>query len=155
MTTTTPRLNAVDFMMMDVHEPLTPEEINAIHPQAAVDKSAGAVEDSVGDGEGVGGPPARCDVCFAPMPCADHSNVEILDAVTSLDISPVAVLAGARNANLEFVVIVGMNKDGSEYFASSVSDAAAGIYYLQRGIHKLNKIVDSGEIARHDGPAAA
>jgi len=41
MTTTTPKLNAIHFMMLDVHEPLSSEEINSINPQAAVDKSAG------------------------------------------------------------------------------------------------------------------
>ena len=31
MTTTTPKLNAIHFMMLDVHEPLSSEEINSIN----------------------------------------------------------------------------------------------------------------------------
>ncbi len=147
-------LNAKDFMMLDVHEPLTPKEINAINPQAAVDKSAGAVEDDVGDGEGVGSPSTRCDVCFAPMPCADHANVAQFDVVTSLDIDPVAVLAGAHNKGLAEVVIVGFTEDGQEYFASSISDAGQSMYHLQRGIYRLNKIMDQ-EHERLEGPTAA
>lgn len=76
------------------------------------------------------------------MPCKEHENVEVLDTTTSLDISPTTVLAWAHEADLEGVVIVGFDKNGREYFASSIADAAPSIYYLQRGIHKLNKVVD-------------
>ena len=39
-------------------------------------------------------------------------------------------------------MIVGMKADGGEFFASSVADAAPAMYHLQRGIYKLNKIVE-------------
>lgn len=87
-------------------------------------------------------PNKRCDICFGSMPCEKHANVEVLGVTTSLDISPITVLAGAHDAGLVEVVVVGMREDGREYFASSISDAAPAVYYLQRGIHKLNKIVD-------------
>lgn len=154
MTTTTPKLNAIHFMMLDVHEPLSSEEINSINPQAAVDKSAGVADDEAGSDEDAGGPPPRCDVCFAPMPCADHANVAQIDVVTSLDIDPVAVLAGAHNVGLAEVVIVGFTEDGKEYFASSISDAGQSMYHLQRGIYRLNKTMDQEHESR-DGPSAA
>lgn len=156
MTTTTPKLNAIHFMMLDVHEPLSSEEINSINPQAAVDKSAGVADDDEAgsDGDAGGPPPPRCDVCFAPMPCADHANVAQIDVTTSLDIDPVAVLAGAHNVGLAEVVIVGFTEDGKEYFASSISDAGQSMYHLQRGIYRLNKTMDQEHESR-DGPSAA
>jgi len=90
----------------------------------------------------------RCEICFAIMPCADHTNVEQWDGVTSNSISPTTILAGAHNADLEIVCIVGMKKDGTEYFASSHADAAESMFYLQRGIYKLNKVVDGEEVER-------
>lgn len=154
MTTTAPKLNAVHFMMMGVHEPLSSEEINSINPQAAVDKSAGVADDEAGSDEDAGGPPSRCDVCFAPMPCAAHANVAQIDVVTSLDIDPVAVLAGAHNVGLAEVVVVGFTEDGKEYFASSISDAGQSMYHLQRGIYRLNKTMDQEHESR-DGSSAA
>jgi len=86
------------------------------------------------------------------MPCEVHANVEQLNVVTSLDISPTSMLAKAHNAGLKEVVIVGMKEDGTEFFAASVSDAADSMYHLQRGIYKLNKIVE-GEYEDEDaGP---
>lgn len=99
----------------------------------------------------------RCEHCFGPMPCEAHANVEHLGLITSLDISATSVLAGAYNSRLRDVVIVGLKEDGTEYFASNVSDAAPSMYYLQRGIYKLNKVVD-GEYEDENvgpGPSAA
>jgi hypothetical protein len=152
---TTKKLTATDFMMMDVHEPLSTQEINQINPQAAVDKTLGAVEDHVRDDESVGSTGERCEVCFAPTPCADHANVAQFNVVTSLDIDPVAILAGAHNKGLAEVVIVGFTDEGEEYFASSISDAGQSMYHLQRGIYKLNKILDQEEHERREGPSAA
>lgn len=90
----------------------------------------------------------RCPMCFELMPCEKHANVQVLGGVTSNDIDPTAILAGAHNAELDIVVVVGLRKDGREYFASSCADAAEGMYHLQRGIYKLNRIVD--EIADDD-----
>jgi hypothetical protein len=137
------KLSDIDFMMMDVHRPLTNAEIKEVNPQAVVDKSAGAVEDEHCEEASVGASHAsRCDHCFGPMPCEQHANVEHLAIVTSLDVSPTHILAKAHDAGLTEIVIVGMKEDGSEYFASSISDAAPAMYHLQRGIYKLHKIVD-------------
>ena len=149
MTTTIPKLSAKDFMMMmDVHEPFSTDDIEKINPQAAMDKTVEPVEDQVRDDASVDSTGARCEVCFGPMPCAAHANVEQWDGVTSLSISPATILVGTHNADLECVVVVGMTKDGAEYFASSHSDAAESIFYLQRGIHKLNRIIDGEEVER-------
>lgn len=39
-TTKRPKLNAADFARMGVHRPLLTREIDEIHPQAVVDKTA-------------------------------------------------------------------------------------------------------------------
>lgn len=138
------KLTADDFMMMDLHRPPANDEVEA-DPQAFVDKTIGAGEDDVGEDESVDSAPApRCWRCFGPMPCPEHANVEQLDVITSHPIDPTAVIAGAHNADLEVVVVVGLTKEGEEYFASSHTDAAECIYHLQRAIHKMNKIVDRG-----------
>jgi hypothetical protein len=147
-------LSSLDFMMMDVQRPLTNDEINEINPQAALDKTIGSGEEVDGDAEDMGGAPSRCLTCFAPMPCVDHANVEHLNVVTTHDIEPTTILADAHGAGLKEVVIVGVLRDGTEYFASSVSDAAPAMYHLQRGIYKLNRTVDGGE-GTNEHPDAA
>lgn len=87
-------------------------------------------------------PSKRCNFCFGPAPCEDHPNIVTLNCVTSHNIDAVNRLAEAHNADLELVVITGLQKDGREYFASSVSDAAEAMYYLQRALFKLNRLVD-------------
>jgi hypothetical protein len=72
-------------------------------------------------------------------------NVIELGCVTRLDLPPEKILRAAISADLETVVIVGYDKDGNEYFASSVADGAQAMYHLQRGIWSLNKITDLGE----------
>lgn len=144
---TTKKLDASDFAAMDVHRPLTDEEIKEINPQALMDKSADPRNDEDSAEEGVDTPQPRCWACFGPMPCEQHANVEPLAIVTSHDLPPASMLAKAHNADLETVVIVGYTKEGSEFFASSCADAAEGMYHLQRGIYKLNKIVDGTDEA--------
>lgn len=151
------KLSSLDFMMMDVHRPLLNEEIEAINPEALVDKSLRVVQNDDSEAPGVGTPheekySARCEFCFGPMPCPKHPNVEPLDIITSLDLNATQVLAAAHGAGLKEVVVVGMKHDGTEYFASNISDAAPSMYHLQRGIYKLNKVVD-GEYEDNDaGP---
>lgn len=80
-----------------------------------------------------------------PLP----DNVVPLNIVTLNDVDPVAILRGAYEADLVDLVIVGVRKDGVEFFASSAADGAEAMYHLQRGIHKLNNIID-GEVAGVD-----
>lgn len=75
-----------------------------------------------------------------PLP----ENVVPLSIVTLNDVDIVSILRDAFDADLEEVVIVGMKKDGSEYFAASCADAAPSIYHLMRAVHKLNCVIDEG-----------
>lgn len=92
-------------------------------------------------------PLKRCMRCFGPMPCEAHKNVHTLGVVSTEDTSPTVALAAAHNEDLEYVVVLGMTKDGHEFFASSVSDAVESIYVCQRAIWALNKIVDGNRDA--------
>jgi hypothetical protein len=65
------------------------------------------------------------------------------------------ILAQAHGMGLKQVVIVGELEDGSEYFASSVADAAPAMYHLQRGIFRLNNIIESRGEKREDGKGPA
>ena len=58
------------------------------------------------------------------------------NGVTRLDLDPDRLLQAAVG-RLESVVIVGYDKDGREFFASSVADGAESLWMLQRGAHKL------------------
>ncbi len=69
-------------------------------------------------------------------------NVIPFSGITRLDIDPDLVLKGAVG-KLECVVIVGMGKDGQEYFAASVADGADALWYLERSKKKLLEIVDA------------
>lgn len=137
-------LTSIDFMMMDVHREL---DEGMIDQEMMVDKTA-----NHDPGPAIG---ERCDVCFAPMPCDEHKNVEQLNVLTTHDISPTSIIADAHNAGLKEVVIVGMLDDGTEYFASSIADGGTSMYYLQRGIHKLNHIIDGDYENEHLGPRPA
>lgn len=50
-------------------------------------------------------------------------NVVDLDVVSTLDIPPSKILAKAAGAGLTDVVVIGWDKDGKLYFASSGADA--------------------------------
>lgn len=69
------------------------------------------------------------------------SNVVDLPVVTTLDLNPDRVL-NAAIGQLEEVVIVGFDKDGNEYFASSKADSGNVIYHLERAKYKLLKMAD-------------
>ena len=71
-------------------------------------------------------------------------SAEIVDigCITKLDTPPKRILELAQEKDLEIVIIVGLTKDGNEYFASSCPDGGTAIYWLQRGIWSLNKIAD-------------
>lgn len=58
------------------------------------------------------------------------------NGVTRLDMDPDRLLQAAVG-KLETVVIVGYDKDGREFFASSVADGAESLWLLQRSAHKL------------------
>jgi len=68
-------------------------------------------------------------------------NVIPFGGITRLDIDPDRVLTSAVG-KLECVVVVGLGKDGEEYFASSMADGADALWYLERLKKKLLEICD-------------
>lgn len=70
-------------------------------------------------------------------------NVVDLPCVTKLDIPPTKILAKAAGAKLKEVIVVGVDGDGDFYFASSKSDAADVIFWLEMAKKKLLEICDA------------
>jgi len=66
------------------------------------------------------------------------------NGVTRLDLDPDRLLQAAVG-KLESVVIVGYDKDGHEFFASSVADGAESLWLLQRAAHKLLCMPDADD----------
>lgn len=118
-------LGPTDFMMMDIHRPMTDEEIEEINPQALVDKSAGAVEDNDGEAESVGTPheeePRRYSGPFVVFP----DNVEVLDVITSQRLEVDRVLQSAHHNNLSEVVVIGIREDGELFLLASDPDVGS------------------------------
>lgn len=59
-------------------------------------------------------------------------NVIVLPVITSHDIPPERVLESALKADLERVVVMGYDKDGNEYFASSIADGSSVVWLAER-----------------------
>lgn len=72
-------------------------------------------------------------------------NVVLFSGPTTLDLPPERLLQKALEADLGAVVIFGTDKYGGEYFASSLGETAQTMYYLQRGIHRLNQMADDDD----------
>jgi len=68
-------------------------------------------------------------------------NVVVLDCITRLNIPPDRVLEMAIN-KLEGVVLIGYDKEGREYFASSYADGGDTLWLLERCKMNLLKIVE-------------
>jgi hypothetical protein len=69
-------------------------------------------------------------------------NVVILPVVTTLDIPAERVLSAAAEAGLTEVVVVGRDKDGDEYFASSLADGGDVLWHLERAKLRLLRMAD-------------
>ncbi len=65
-----------------------------------------------------------------------------LDVVTRLDLPPSRILRGALDTDLESVVILGYDRDGEEYFASSVADGGAVLWLMERLKAQLLSVLD-------------
>lgn len=61
---------------------------------------------------------------------------------TKLDLDPLRIIEAAREAGLTEVVICGVDANGDEYFASSVADAGAAGWHLDRAKWALMRQVD-------------
>ena len=68
-------------------------------------------------------------------------NVIPLGGITRLDIDPDQILENATG-DMESVVIIGYDKQGEEYFASSIADGGDVLWLLERCKLKLMQIVD-------------
>lgn len=73
----------------------------------------------------------------------ESAEIIVWQGITKLDLPAERLLQGAIDMGMEGVVIVGYDKDGNEYFASSWADSAQAAWHLQRGIYKLNQINDA------------
>lgn len=71
-----------------------------------------------------------------------ESNVVVLPVVTRLDLPPERILSAAIGAELKSVVVVGYDKDGEEYFASSLADGGDVVWLMERAKLKLLKMAD-------------
>lgn len=69
------------------------------------------------------------------------SKIVEFTGVTQLDIDPEKVLNRALN-KLEGVIVIGYEKDGEEYFASSYSDGGDILWLLERAKLKLMSVCD-------------
>ncbi len=69
-------------------------------------------------------------------------KVIVLDIITRLDIPAERVLNSALQHGLESVVITGYDKDGKEYFASSLADGGDALWLLKRCEKRLLEIGD-------------
>jgi hypothetical protein len=67
-------------------------------------------------------------------------NVVYLNGITKLDVPAERVLQRALEHGLESVVISGHDKDGNEYFASSVADGGTCLWLIERLKKRLLQI---------------
>lgn len=65
-----------------------------------------------------------------------------LPVITTLDLDPEQVLRRAQAAGLQGVVVLGYDRDGKEYIASSYADGGNMLWLLRRAEHRLMKTVD-------------
>lgn len=72
-------------------------------------------------------------------------NIVPWGGITRHDIPADRVINAALEHGLEGVVIIGFDKDGAEYFASSYADGSDALWLIERGRHKLMRIVDELE----------
>lgn len=64
-------------------------------------------------------------------------NIVYLDVETTLDIPPQNVIDGASKAELETVVVVGVQEDGSLYLASSTGHNGEIMWLFECAKHQL------------------
>jgi len=72
------------------------------------------------------------------------ADVVKFPGITRHDLDADSVLEEAMG-HLDTVVICGFDKDGKQYFASSVADGADALWHLERAKHALMKITDELE----------
>lgn len=70
------------------------------------------------------------------------SNVVQFTGITKADLPVKYILDRASDAELSECIVIGFDKDGREFFASSRADAANAMYHLQRALWALNRFID-------------
>jgi len=68
---------------------------------------------------------------------SDDDNVVPMHGTTKLDIPADRVIDGARDKDLDTIVVVGLDQDGELYFASSTADAGTVLILLERAKVRL------------------
>lgn len=140
------RLVGTDFMMMDIHRPMTDAEIEEVNPQALVDKSAGTVENDDGSAAGVGASheeePKRYTGPFVVYP----DNVEVLDVNTSHELEVNRVLQSAFDNELVSVVVIGQREDGSLYLLASDPDVGSANLLCDRAKAELLDAINTARL---------
>lgn len=76
------------------------------------------------------------------------TDVVRFPGISYLDLDPDQVLQEAVG-KLDQVVICGFDKDGNQYFASSVADGGQSLWHLERAKWALMKITDDLENGEH------
>ena len=77
-------------------------------------------------------------------------NVVDLNCETVLDIPAEKILEAAKDKNLRHVVIVGEDKDGEEFFASTTADSPLIIWMLERAKLEILRMADDDEYEIED-----
>lgn len=70
-----------------------------------------------------------------------RSKVIPFNGITRLDLPPDRVLEGAMG-ELDSVVILGYDKEGEEYFASSIADGSDVVWLMRRAELKLLNVTE-------------
>jgi len=67
-------------------------------------------------------------------------NVTILPVVTTLNLDVERVLQAAIDAKPAYVLVIGEDKDGNLYFASSQSDGGEALWWMEKAKRALMEI---------------
>ena len=67
-------------------------------------------------------------------------EVVIGNFITKLDVPVSRIIEGAVKAKLETVVVLGYDKDGEEYFASSVADGGTVLWLMAKAKKALLEV---------------
>lgn len=60
------------------------------------------------------------------------SNVVDIGCITKLDLPADRILAKAQAAGLETAIVIGVDKDGDFYFASSAADGGDVLWWIEK-----------------------
>lgn len=73
------------------------------------------------------------------------NNVVILGGITRLDVPVERIIDAAKAEDLDNIVILGYDKEGNEYFASSIASGPDVVWLFERAKKKLMDIVETND----------